>query len=173
MAVRKSTLSSGEVTVICQSGSHRSVTTVFCPPSPSTVLWTEGPQGSSKTLESRSDTQLRFSIEALKIAKRARDLREKERTRARSGRSFLHQLRKIRSLPNLRVIKNLRMIRSLSRSRLEDLEEDRSSLEERRLLEGDFGCHPWRRGRCYLWDQGGNPRPLVAILVSLFTDLIQ
>ena len=78
-----------------------------------------------------SDTQLLFNIEALKIAKRARDLREKGEQAGKTkeklrGKSFFQQLRKFRSLPNLSAIRNLKMIRNLSRSRLLDtVEEDR------------------------------------------------
>ena len=80
----------------------------------------------------QSDTQLLFNIEALKIAKKARDLREKgeggknrEAKDKVRGKSFFQQLRKFRSLPNLSAIRNLKMIRNLSRSRLDTVEEDR------------------------------------------------
>ena len=71
------------------------------------------------------DTQLLFNIEALKIAKRARDQREGDRGKASKGKTFLQQLRKFRSLPNLSAIRNLKMIRNLSRNRLDRVEEDR------------------------------------------------
>ena len=75
----------------------------------------------------QSDTQLLFNIEALKIAKKARDLREGELgSKKVRGKSFFQQLRKFRSLPNLSAIRNLKMIRHLSRSRLDTVEEDRS-----------------------------------------------
>ena len=77
----------------------------------------------------QSDTQLLFNIEALKIAKKARDLKEGELGSKKDkvrGKSFFQQLRKFRSLPNLSAIRNLKMIRNLSRSRLDTVEEDRS-----------------------------------------------
>ena len=61
-----------------------------------------------------------FNIEALKIAKRARDLQNTPvnvKTRRRIKHNFiLNKLRKFKSLPNLSVIKELAMRRIKSRS---------------------------------------------------------
>ena len=67
-----------------------------------------------------TDSQLLFNIEALKIAKRARDLQNTAhlgRTRKKIKQNFLlNKLRKFRSLPNLSQIKNIAMRRIKSRT---------------------------------------------------------
>ena len=92
-----------------------------------------GSEGHEVTLESQlrlSDSQLLFNIEALKIAKRARDLQITTNTSSAttpgsaSNKSrklikpnfILNKLRKFKSLPNLSVIKSIAMRRIKSRS---------------------------------------------------------
>ena len=99
------------------------------PPLPKPLLPRNDSAAKSGRVVNQSDTQLLFNIEALKIAKKARDLREGELGKNKEakvrGKSFFQQLRKFRSLPNLSAIRNLKMIRNLSRSRLDTVEEDR------------------------------------------------
>ena len=94
-------------------------------------------EGHEVTLESQlklTDSQLLFNIEALKIAKRARDLQittnTSSATTSTSGSGsasnksrklikpnfILNKLRKFKSLPNLSVIKSIAMRRIKSRS---------------------------------------------------------
>ena len=108
------------------------MTAIFGPPPPPPLPpLLRNDETKSGRVVNQSDTQLLFNIEALKIAKKARDLREGskkvERAEAKDkrGKSFFQQLRKFRSLPNLSAIRNLKMIRNLSRSRLDTVEEDR------------------------------------------------
>ena len=103
------------------------------PPTPLLLLRNDETKSGHRVVN-QSDTQLLFNIEALKIAKKARDLREKAEVGKNKeakvrGKSFFQQLRKFRSLPNLSAIRNLKMIRNLSRSRILDtVEEDRCLL---------------------------------------------
>ena len=120
-----------------KENAQRKVTAIFGPPPPPPLpkppLLPRNDSNDSKSgrVVNQSDTQLLFNIEALKIAKKARDLREgelgknKETTKVRGKSGFFQQLRKFRSLPNLSAIRNLKMIRNLSRSRLDTVEEDR------------------------------------------------
>ena len=92
-------------------------------------------EGHEVTLESQlrlTDSQLLFNIEALKIAKRARDLQITTNTSSAATSSsgsagnksrklikpnfILNKLRKFKSLPNLSVIKSIAMRRIKSRS---------------------------------------------------------
>lgn len=135
--VRKHTLSSGEVTVIASHDSDPSqfnysaefegdkrqrfvtVTNIFSQHSSASSSNDDSVATESSEPKLRlSDSQLLFNIEALKIAKRARDLQNTNtKTRKRIKPNFiLNKLRKFKSLPNLNVIKNITMRRAKTRT---------------------------------------------------------
>ena len=120
--VRKNTLSSGEVTVIAAPEAviddhderrYVTVTNIFSHP----VLDHQDPLQEPQL--KLSNSQLLFNIEALKIAKRARDLQNIANTKSRKkikSNFILNKLRKFKSLPNLSVIKNITMRRVKTRA---------------------------------------------------------
>jgi len=143
---RKNTLSSGEVTVIIEHDAdsdtlgrkrfkHKTVTNIF-----SSHVYSDGDDA---TKYGKSDSQLLFNIEALKIVKRAHDLKELNSAKGKNTKKikhklFFHQLRKFKSLPNLSAIKSLAMKRI--RSKL-DLNENDSYSEKNNLeIKGHFGA---------------------------------
>ena len=140
---RKNTLSSGEVTVIIKHDAdsdtlgrkrfkHKTVTNIF-----------SSDVGSDTRKSEKSDSQLLFNIEALKIAKRAHDLKELNSGKGKNTKKvrtklFFHQLRKFKSLPNLSAIRNLTMRKIKSKL---DLDENVSSSDKKNIfkLKGQFG----------------------------------
>ena len=137
---RENTLSSGGVTVIVKHDTHsdtlgrkrlnhKTVTNIFS----SDIV-------RDKLRYENSDSQLIFNIEALKIAKRAHDLKELDKVQWRNNkkvrhRLFFNQLRKFRSLPNLSAIRNIAMKRSKSKLEMDKI----SSSDSKSDLKGYFG----------------------------------
>jgi len=141
--IRKNTLSSGEVTVISSHDAgndtlgrkrfkHKTVTNIF----------SSDPITSEDKHEEKKDVNLAFRIEALKIAKKARDMREQNAKKFNSSdrsksKSLFHQLRKFKSLPNLSAIKNAAMKRSKSKMDMSlEVQKDCGNFHE-----GKFGLN--------------------------------
>ena len=137
---RKNTLSSGGVTVIVKHDSasdtlgrkrlnHKTVTNIF-----------SSDIARDKIRYENNDSQLLFNIEALKIAKRAHDLKELNKVKGGNNkkvrhRLFFNQLRKFRSLPNLSAIRNIAMKRSKSKLEMDKISSSHSKSD----LKGNFG----------------------------------